>query len=233
METVTHRRAVISIGTVTTGEAGTNASATISDGQVLNLVIPRGANGETGPAGPQGPQGPSGEVADNFKPMPAETNNNIMSDLCDEVLDNGTPYVHPTSDTNNYYLNDGDCARTLLQRIKAFFVPQSRTVNGHSLASDATLTAADVGATATIARTVTLASGSWSSKSQTVLCAGVTSSNTVLVSPAPASYLNYHKWKVRCTGQSDQNGGQLVFKTDGTPSADLTVQVLILNNVGS
>lgn len=233
METVTHRRAVISIGTVTTGAAGTDASATISDGQVLNLVIPRGANGETGPAGPQGPQGPSGEVADNFQPMPATTDNNIMSDLCDEVLDNGTPYVHPTSDTNNYYLNDGDCARTLLQRIKAFFVPQSRTVNGHSLASDATLTAADVGATATIRREITLASGSWSSKSQTVLCAGVTSSNTVLVSPAPASYLNYHKWKVRCTGQSDQNGGQLVFKTDGTPSADLTVQVLILNNVGS
>lgn len=227
METVTHRRAVISIGTVTTGAAGTDASATISDGQVLNLVIPRGANGETGPAGPQGPQGPSGEVADNFQPMTSA----IVTALCNEVLDNGEAYVRP--DTNNYYINDNDSTRPLLQRIKAFFVPQTRTVNGHSLASNAVLTASDVGATATIARTVTLASGSWSSKTQTVLCADVTSNNTVLVSPAPTSYLNYHKWKVRCTGQSDQNGGQLVFKTDGTPSADLTVQVLILNNVGS
>ena len=226
----TPRRASVSVGTVREAVGEEAASVTVTEGQTLNFVLPHGIKGEKGDTGPQGPQGPSGEVADNFRPMPAETDNNIMSDLCDEVLDNGTPYVHPVTDTNNYYLNDGDCARTLLQRIKAFFVPQTRTINGHSLASNVVLTVSDVGATATIARTVTLASGSWSSKKQTVTCTGVTTGNTVLVSPDPTSYLNYHKWKIRCTGQSTN---QLQFTTDGTPNADVSVQVLILNNVGS
>ena len=44
----------LSIGTVTTGEAGTQASATItgeSPNQTLNLVIPKGDKGDTGPVG--------------------------------------------------------------------------------------------------------------------------------------------------------------------------------------
>lgn len=225
METVTHRRAKISIGTVTTGAPGTDASATMTDGQILNLVIPRGANGETGPAGPQGPKGDTGDAATNFKQMQATA----VNTLCDEVLSESGEYVKP--DSKLYYLDDVTGFRPLLQKLKAFFVPQSRTVNGHALSSNATLSAADVGAAAAVAKTVTLASGSWSSKAQTVSCAGVTTSNTVIVSPDPNSYLNYHKWKVRCTNQTDS--GQLTFKTDGTPSADLTVRVLILNNVGT
>lgn len=72
----------IGIGTVTTGAAGSQASATISGttGNVeLNLTIPRGntgaqgapgakgpqgEKGETGARGPQGPQGPTGEKGD-------------------------------------------------------------------------------------------------------------------------------------------------------------------------
>lgn len=72
----------IGIGTVTTGAAGSQASATISGttGDVeLNLTIPRGntgatgapgakgpqgEKGETGARGPQGPQGPAGEKGD-------------------------------------------------------------------------------------------------------------------------------------------------------------------------
>lgn len=70
----------IGIGTVTTGAAGSQASASISGttGDVsLNLTIPRGntgaqgpkgATGDTGPQGPKGatgdtgPQGPKGET---------------------------------------------------------------------------------------------------------------------------------------------------------------------------
>lgn len=57
----------ISIGTVTTGEAGSQASATItgsSPNQTLNLTIPRGEKGDkgdTGETGPTGPQGPAGQ----------------------------------------------------------------------------------------------------------------------------------------------------------------------------
>lgn len=72
----------IGIGTVTTGAAGSQASATISGttGNVeLNLTIPRGntgaqgapgakgpqgEKGETGARGPQGPQGPAGQKGD-------------------------------------------------------------------------------------------------------------------------------------------------------------------------
>ena len=63
----------IGIGTVTTGAAGSQASASISGttGDVsLNLTIPRGNTGAQGPQGdagergPQGPQGPAGEKGD-------------------------------------------------------------------------------------------------------------------------------------------------------------------------
>ena len=50
----------LSIGTVTTGAAGTNASASItgtSPNFKLNLTIPRGNTGATGTTGPQGPSG--------------------------------------------------------------------------------------------------------------------------------------------------------------------------------
>jgi hypothetical protein len=59
---------VLSIGTVTTGDPGTQAAATISGTspeQVLNFQIPRGAQGVQGPVGPPGPGGivgPQGEA---------------------------------------------------------------------------------------------------------------------------------------------------------------------------
>lgn len=63
----------IGIGTVTTGAAGSQASASIigTTGDVsLNLTIPRGNTGAQGPQGPRGetgargPQGPAGEKGD-------------------------------------------------------------------------------------------------------------------------------------------------------------------------
>ena len=50
----------LTIGTVTTGNPGTQAAATItgtSPNFVLNLTIPRGATGPTGPTGPRGETG--------------------------------------------------------------------------------------------------------------------------------------------------------------------------------
>lgn len=56
--------ATITIGSTSTGAAGTNAAVT-NDGDeqnaVLNFTIPRGATGATGAAGSQGPQGPKGD----------------------------------------------------------------------------------------------------------------------------------------------------------------------------
>lgn len=55
--------ATMQVGSVTTGEEGTQASVTnsgTSTAAVLEFVIPRGNTGPQGPAGPQGPEGPQG-----------------------------------------------------------------------------------------------------------------------------------------------------------------------------
>ena len=57
--------ATITVGTTTTGEAGTDAVVTNSGTEsaaVLNFIIPRGETGATGPVGATGPQGPIGET---------------------------------------------------------------------------------------------------------------------------------------------------------------------------
>lgn len=55
--------ATIAVGTVTTGDPGTNATITnagTNTAAVFNFVIPRGDVGPTGPTGPAGPTGPTG-----------------------------------------------------------------------------------------------------------------------------------------------------------------------------
>ena len=73
--------ATVQVGTVTTGEEGTQAVVTnagTSNAAVLNFTIPKGATGATGPqgiqgekgdtgaTGPQGPQGEKGEPGNGF-----------------------------------------------------------------------------------------------------------------------------------------------------------------------
>ena len=57
--------ATVTVGTVTTGEPGTDALVTNSgteNAAVLNFTIPRGATGAAGAPGPQGPKGDTGET---------------------------------------------------------------------------------------------------------------------------------------------------------------------------
>lgn len=63
----------------------------------------------------------------------------------------------------------------------------------------------------------------WSSNSQTVTVSGVTASNTVIVSPAPASYSEYSVCGVYCSAQS---ANSLTFTCSETPSGALTVNIL-------
>lgn len=56
----------LAIGTVTTGDPGTEAAASItgtSPNFILNLTIPQGPTGSTGDIGPTGPTGPTGPAA--------------------------------------------------------------------------------------------------------------------------------------------------------------------------
>ena len=73
---------------------------------------------------------------------------------------------------------------------------------------------------------VTLTASGWSSKKQTVSVSAVTASNTVLVTPAPGSYVAYGEAVVYCSAQGN---GSLTFTCDEVPTANLTVNVLIMN----
>ena len=73
--------------------------------------------------------------------------------------------------------------------------------------------------------TATLAVNDWSSNTQTVSVTGVTSSNNVIVSAAPASQADYTAAGVICTAQG---AGTLTFTCTTTPSSALTVNVLII-----
>ena len=55
---------------------------------------------------------------------------------------------------------------------------------------------------------------------------GVTASNTVIVSPDPASFEEYAEKNVRCTAQEADS---LTFTAEDKPTVDLTVNVVILN----
>lgn len=57
--------ATVTVGTVTTGEPGTDAiviNSGTESAAVLNFTIPRGATGAAGAVGPQGPKGDTGET---------------------------------------------------------------------------------------------------------------------------------------------------------------------------
>lgn len=73
---------------------------------------------------------------------------------------------------------------------------------------------------------VTIATSDWSNNTCTKTATGVTASNTVIVSPASASYEAYGEAQVRATAQG---ANQLTFTCTDVPSSSLTVNVAILN----
>lgn len=77
-------------------------------------------------------------------------------------------------------------------------------------------------------KTATLSTSGWSSGTQTVTVSGVTANSTVIVSPAAASFEAYCKAMVRCTAQA---ANSLTFTAKTTPTAALTVNVLIVEGV--
>lgn len=74
--------------------------------------------------------------------------------------------------------------------------------------------------------TITIATSDWSSNACTKSATGVTASNTVIVSPAPASISVYGECGVYC---SAQGSGTLSFACSTTPSSAITVNVVVLS----
>lgn len=77
-----------------------------------------------------------------------------------------------------------------------------------------------------LAATVTLVVADWSANTQTVDVTGVTATNSVIVSPAPASQSDYTTAGILCTAQG---AGTLTFTCTATPTNAIDVNVLILN----
>lgn len=77
-----------------------------------------------------------------------------------------------------------------------------------------------------ITTTVTLPVSSWETGSQTVDISNVTTSSTIIVSPIQSSHIDYCRAGVYCSSQED---GKLTFTAEYVPTANLTVNILILN----
>lgn len=114
--------ATVTVGSTTTGGAGTQASVTNSGTEyaaVLNFTIPRGAQGPQGPAGEdgaQGPQGPAGEQGPQGPQGPAgESGVTALYELSPEVE---VLYDGNWSDTIvlSGVLNGGDIVNIRLRR---------------------------------------------------------------------------------------------------------------------
>lgn len=75
-------------------------------------------------------------------------------------------------------------------------------------------------------KSVSLNAANWSSNAQTVSVSDVTADNTIIVTPAPESFVAYNNSQVYCSAQAD---GKLTFKCTNKPTAALTVNVLIVD----
>ena len=73
--------------------------------------------------------------------------------------------------------------------------------------------------------TASLTTTGWSSKKKTVSVTGVTASNTVIVSPAPSSFVHWGDCGIRCIAQGS---GTLQFQYETAPTSNLTANVVIL-----
>lgn len=96
------------------------------------------------------------------------------------------------------------------------------TANPHKV------TAKQIGAMTANQMVVVLSASSWNTSTLTtsVSCANVTSSNVIMVSPAPASYTDYGTCKIRAIEQSSKS---LKFKCDTIPTVDIPVNVVAIN----
>ena len=126
-----------------------------------------------------------------------------------------------------FYTDDGDSdylLTTASGQKKLVSGTNIKTVNGNSLlgsgdlpiqggsdvdVTQVSITVANWNATTTCTKTVT----------------GVTASNSIIVSPAPASISDYVSAGVYCSAQAN---GTLTFTASSTPTADLVVNVMIV-----
>lgn len=97
--------------------------------------------------------------------------------------------------------------------------------SGGTDATDAETARKNLGAVSMSTATATLTVAGWSGNKQTVNVAGVTNDNTLIVSPV---YASKYAYDLAGVGASAQGNGTLTFTAQKTPTAALSVNVLIL-----
>ena len=114
---------------------------------------------------------------------------------------------------------DGAGVTTLVNKLKTKFI-QDVQVNNTSVVTNGVANVQ--GYTTT---TVTLSTGSWSNLQQSKTVTGVTASSILIITPAPANLDAYNTAGVYC---SSQTVNSLTFTCKTKPTANLTVQIIIL-----
>lgn len=95
-------------------------------------------------------------------------------------------------------------------------------VNYEMMSADGTIPTARL---TKVNTTITLAAADWSAGTQTVSVTGVTATGIVFVSPDPTDQSAYTSAGIICSAQA---AGTLTFTCSTTPSADLSVNVVML-----
>lgn len=72
--------------------------------------------------------------------------------------------------------------------------------------------------------TLTLSTSGWSSQAQTVSVSDISATDTIVVSPSPEHIAAYSEAGVYCSAQA---ANSLTFTCDSTPSADISVNVIV------
>lgn len=93
-------------------------------------------------------------------------------------------------------------------------------------AAIATLNSAVAGKATASPKQITLAAASWSGKTQNVTLAGVTTTNSIVVSPVPSQQDAYSEAAILCTAQA---ANRLTFTCEDVPSDNIVVNVLIVD----
>jgi len=101
---------------------------------------------------------------------------------------------------------------------------ESLTTNTPAFAASQTL-AYQLNQKMPVQRNITLSSTGWSNNTQIVTVTGVTTTNTIFVSPAPTSQDDYTKAKIICTTQSTDS---LTFTCSTTPTTNISVNCVIM-----
>lgn len=158
--------------------------------------------------------------------------------LCDLSTYFGNTAAATAAAAANAAADRANAAAALCEGVAAGAIPSHASSHGTggsdpitpasigAAAASHTHTPASIGAAATsIGISATLSSSRWSSNAQTVTVDGVTSTNNIVVSPAPDSMQEYMDCAVYCSAQA---ANKLTFNCTSVPSANITVNVLIV-----